>query len=130
MSDTSSTTTTAAAILHQMALGNDPTTGLALSPDHLLQRPEVIRALMLATELLSGTGKSRTRPAQPLRAGVAWTAAEEQELKDMFEHGGSIGSIAHSLQRSKMSIEARLVRLGLLDKLQVILEDAKAAPKR
>jgi len=29
-----------------------------------------------------------------------------------------------------MSIEARLVKLGLLDKFQVILEDAKAAPKR
>jgi hypothetical protein len=85
---------------------------------------------MVATEMLSGTGQSRTQPARPLRAGVGWTDAEDRELTDLFEHGGSIGSIAHSLQRSKGSIESRLVKLGLLDKFQVILEDAKAAPKR
>jgi len=84
---------------------------------------------MLGTETLNGTAQSRKQPA-PQRAGAGWTAAEERELTDLFEHGGSISSIAHSLQRSKGSIESRLIKLGLLDKFQVILEDAKAAPKR
>ena len=109
-------------ILSKLALGVDPDSGAPLSSDHVLNRPEVIRALMLAVNALKSVEGRKNGAAAASRAGVSWDATEEQELREMFENGKSLSSIALSLQRSKGSIRARLVKVGLLDEFQAVSE--------
>ncbi len=45
--------------------------------------------------------------------GKMWTTKEEEEMIQMFCDGVSINEIAKQLQRSKVAIESRLMKLGL-----------------
>jgi hypothetical protein len=56
---------------------------------------------------------SRARSRNP-NAFKGWSKAEEAEMKQRFQKGESIPSIARALQRSEKAIEMRLKRNGLL----------------
>jgi hypothetical protein len=130
MGDTVETKSRAASILRQLALGEDPFTGALLSQDHVLHRPEVIRALMVACESLDPRHADGAPPDKAARAGMSWSDEEDSKVRELFEHGGTIGSIATSLQRSYGSIRSRLLKLELLDDFQVVLEEARDARRR
>ena len=123
MGDTAKTAPSVAEILRQLALGNDPPTGLPVAAEHLHHRPDIIRALMLAREAVDGTRRGELRSNQ--RAGAPWSDLEDKELADMFHQGESVTSIAKSFQRSTGSITSRLAKLEILDDVQVVLEDAR-----
>jgi hypothetical protein len=65
---------------------------------------------------------SRARTRNP-NAFKGWSKSEEAEMKQRFQKGESIPSIARALQRSEKAIEMRLRRNGLLP------EDVELIPK-
>lgn len=102
----------ASLILKKLAAGYDPQSGEAFETEHILQRPEVIRALVLASQSLEARTNVVGKSAE--RAGSAWGKEEDTELRDLFASRLSTGEIAKSLQRTRGSISSRLVRLGLV----------------
>jgi hypothetical protein len=65
---------------------------------------------------------SRARTRNP-NAFKGWSKSEEAEMKQRFQKGEPIPSIARALQRSEKAIEMRLRRNGLLP------EDVELIPK-
>ncbi len=100
-------------IIEKLAAGYDPQSGEALGPEHILHRPEVIRALVLALHSLESRTSGPGRSAE--RAGAAWGKNEDTELRELFASRVSLQEIANSLQRTRGSITARLVRLQLVE---------------
>ena len=104
-------------VLTSLATGINPATGQIFSLDSPYQTVEVVRALYLAINALDNLipkGKRRARSQLPLRAGMVWTAEEDQKLLDHFDRRIPIGSIAQLLERTDMGIEARLENKGRL----------------
>lgn len=106
---------TALMILQALADGIDPDTGEILPSDHLLLRPEVIRALYTACAALSQPVfdervKSPRVRTSPTNAGVAWTREEDDRLLAAFDGGATVGQLAKAHERSRRAIEIRLAR--------------------
>ena len=51
----------------------------------------------------------------PARRGQAWKDEEEDHLRDGFARGETVEALAAELGRTRGSVAARLVRMGLLD---------------
>ena len=51
----------------------------------------------------------------PRKSGIPWTQIEEGQLISAFERGVDVRDIAATLERSITAINARLVKLGLID---------------
>jgi hypothetical protein len=58
--------------------------------------------------------------AAPLRHGLSWSAAEDDQLRVAFHAGDAIAAIASAHERKIGAITARLVRLGLISEDGVI----------
>ena len=122
MTNLSSTEDTA--LLARLAEGIDPFTGEVLPNEHLLQHPQVVRALFHAIHALERQGKKTQRDSSlPANAGSAWTKQEDEELIQDFDSKTSIPDIAQKHSRTKGAITSRLVRLGKI----TIREEAFAA---
>ena len=113
-------------VLHHLrawADGVDPSTGLALGPDHPGQRPDTLRVVFAALALLSspqGTAvEANATPvrssAGPRNAGRPWSSDEDASLAAGFDSGATIGSLATRLERTRGAINARLVKLGKIE---------------
>lgn len=96
-------------LLSTLAEGIDPITGELLPQGHVCNNVEIVRALYT----LINAAKSKPANA-PVKAGAPWTKEDEQLLRKMFNDGITIESLSTHFQRSKGSIHARLVRLGLI----------------
>lgn len=70
---------------------------------------------------LAGLGlmEAHHHPADPdkkhAKAGLPWTAADDQALQQMWAQGQPKAQIAKMLQRSSWAVECRLERMGLLN---------------
>lgn len=107
-------------ILHALANGVHPATGEQFAADSPYQHPDTVRALYSAVRALDGSGAPTTgaerRPAPPQSgAGSRWSIEEEQRLAAAFDAGKTIDALAQAHNRTRVAIEARLVRLGKLD---------------
>ena len=108
----------AAQLLRSLADGLDPHTGRALAPSSPLHHADLVRALFAGAEALSRSAEPdapAAKPAKPARAGRSWDDPEDQRLAAGFESGTAVAELARQHRRSKGSIRARLVRLGLVD---------------
>ena len=107
-------------ILSALADGCDPETGEVFPHEHVLQQPNVIRALGLSVMLLSeetrSQGTTNQEPTKPERAGIAWTPEEDTELLSAFEQGVAIAALASKHARTRGAIESRLVKHGRLSR--------------
>jgi hypothetical protein len=102
-------------ILQALVQGVDPVTGEELEASTVLQRADVLRALLAGVAALEHTAARAQRRAQlPGNVGRAWNADEEHRLVDAFQSGDALASIAAKHGRTLRAIEARLERLGLL----------------
>jgi DNA-binding NarL/FixJ family response regulator len=102
-------------ILQAMVAGVDPDTGKSLDTDSVVQKPSVLRALLVATKALEEQASRAVRRASlPTNTGNPWTADEERLLVQAFQQGDSREDMAAQLERSVRGIEARLERLGLI----------------
>ena len=102
-------------ILQALVEGVDPTTGAELEAGTVLQRADVLRALLAGVTALDQVSARAQRRAQlPDNVGRTWTADEERALVTGFQAGDSLPDIAAKHGRTLRAIEARLERLGLI----------------
>ena len=110
-------------ILQALLDGVDPESGELMPDDSVFCEPNVIRALHHAILAMTeqtdvsaaaeeGRKDKRDKP-KPGNAGKAWSPEEEGLLVEMYESGVSVTEIARRLERSRTSIRARLVRVGM-----------------
>jgi len=102
-------------VLQAIVQGFDPVSGAELPPGTVVQRPEVLQALLSGiTALESDAERSRRRAHLPQNVGRPWAQAEELELAAAFRADEPLDAIASRHRRTVAGIEARLERLGLL----------------
>src|SRR6201996_391380 len=102
-------------ILQSLIQGVDPTTGEDLSGETILQRADVLRALLAGVSAIEQVSARAQRRAQlPDNVGSTWSADEERNLVSAFQAGDTLADIATKHGRTLRAIEARLERLGLL----------------
>jgi len=107
--------TKARQILQSLIQGVDPITHEELPPETVLQRADVLRALLAGLSALELTAARAQRRAQlPDNVGQAWTTEEEHRLVTAFKSGDSPPTIARNHGRTLRAIEARLEKLGLI----------------
>jgi len=107
---------TALGILKALADGIDPSTGERFAAGSPYQNPDTIRALCYAVQTLESPAHTRNRSEpqknQPENAGRPWSDEEEALLGKAFESGKTVLDLAQEHKRSRIAIEARLVKLG------------------
>jgi hypothetical protein len=106
---------TALTVVRPLADGVDPMTGEALSADGPYQRPQIVRALMVAVGALEQERlREQRRQRLPGNAGMPWSTEEDEDLAREFDGGKSPGELAAMHGRTGSAIQARLVKLGRL----------------
>lgn len=109
------TQTRARQILQSLIQGIDPVSGEELPHETVLQRADVLRALLAGLTALEQTAARAQRRAQlPDNVGQSWTTEEESRLVAAFKRGESPVAIAREHGRTLRAIEARLEKLGLI----------------
>lgn len=102
-------------VLQALVQGIDPEKGTDLPADTVLNRVDVVRALLAAIDALEAvTARAQRRAQLPESVGKTWSKAEEQQLKEEFTADEPVPLIASKHGRTIRAIEARLERLGLL----------------
>ena len=99
-------------LIEALANGIDPLTGELLPDDHLLQQPDIVRALFNAVALLKN---SKDVLPGLVKQGSPWTADEDNQLKEAFTNGIKISQLAKDHQRTPGAIQSRLKKLGLIN---------------
>ena len=103
-------------ILKLLADGMHPMTGELLDKNHVINQPDVIRALNTAVEVLvSEERKIRRQRDLPKRVGRPWSENEDKALIKAFDNGISLNDLVIKHQRTRGAIRTRLVRLGKID---------------
>ena len=102
-------------ILQFLVQGLDPSTGEELPPGSILQKADVLRALLAGVTALEMVAVRAQRRAQlPGNVGRAWSKEEEALLVEAFKCCESPAEIAVRHARTLRAIEARLEKLGLI----------------
>jgi len=102
-------------VLQALIDGVDPNSGTDLPNDAVLNRPDVIRALLASISALDAVQARAQRRAQlPAGVGKSWSDDEERQLREEFTSGDPVSVIATKHARTIRAIEARLERVGLL----------------
>ena len=109
-------------ILKALANGVDPGTGEQFPAGSPYQDSDTVRALYYAIQSLVNPARTGERSApqkdQPENAGRPWSDEEEAQLGQAFESGKNILDLAKEHKRSRIAIEARLVKLGKISAAQ------------
>lgn len=102
-------------IINVLAQGIHPVTGEAMPADSPYNEPPVIRALFAVARALDGCDGARPRRELPVNAGKSWTPDEDDRLAADFDAGHELKRLALDLGRSRLAVEARLVKLGKIE---------------
>ena len=102
-------------IINVLAQGIHPITGEAMPADSPYNEPPVIRALFAVSRALEGCDSTRVRRDLPANAGKAWSPEEDDRLAAAFDAGQDLKQMALDLGRSRVAVEARLVKLGRIE---------------
>jgi hypothetical protein len=102
-------------IINVLAEGIHPVTGEAMPPDSPYNEPPVIRALFAVSRALEQCDTSKARRELPANAGKTWSGEEDDKLLAAFEAGHELKRMALDLGRSRVAVEARLVKLGKIE---------------
>jgi hypothetical protein len=104
-------------IVQALAQGIDPHSGETFPAASPYQHPDTIRALFKAAQALAESPSERTRSPQgaPENAGKPWSEEEDQLLAAAFDSGKAIPELAEQHRRTRVAIQARLVRLGKIE---------------
>jgi hypothetical protein len=100
-------------IVESLANGVDPETGEVYPPESPYQRAHIVRALFAAREALEKANETeRRRQNLPANTGKPWSVEEDARLAGAFDEGKSMVDLARAHDRTRGSIQARLVKLG------------------
>ena len=104
-------------IIQALAQGIDPHTGEAFPAASPYQHPQTVRALFQAAQALADAGSSSPRASQgaPGNAGKPWTDEDDQTLTAAFDAGRTLAELAERHGRSRVAIQARLIKLGKIE---------------
>jgi hypothetical protein len=107
---------TALKIIGCLREGLNPYTGVELPMDSVFQRVETVRALTKAIDIFKPiVEKERIKKSRPANLGKRWTHEEGIRLTEEFNDGKTIKNIALIHARNRGGIEARLIKLGLIE---------------
>ena len=107
-------------ILAELAAGRDPNSGHDLGTRNVVQRPEVIRALNYAVQVLDGNQRVVVKsvgpraPKKPKKAKNSlthWSKGEERAILRDRDAGMKPSEIAKDFGRSTAAVRARLRKL-------------------
>ena len=101
-------------IIETLAEGVNPVTGEILPDQSPYNEPLVIRALFTVTQLLRQQQSHSEKPL-PARAGNSWDAEEDRAIIEEFHTNLPMWVMAEKHLRTRGAIQARLVRLGLIE---------------
>lgn len=100
-------------IIDALASGIDAETGEVLPEERKFNKPQVIRALFVAGQVLDKAAKRVERDnSLPTNAGRSWCDLEDTELLAIFDAGTPVSEIAAKHGRTEGAIAARLIHLG------------------
>jgi hypothetical protein len=102
-------------IINVLAEGIHPVTGEAMPPDSPYNEPPVIRALFAVSRALAQCDATKARRELPANAGKTWSGEEDDQLLAAFDAGHELKRMALDLGRSRVAVEARLVKLGKIE---------------
>ena len=102
-------------IINVLAQGIHPVTGEVMPADSPYNDPPVIRALFAVSQALDQCEPPRPRREPPANAGKAWTGDEDARLAADFDAGHELKRLALDLGRSRLAVEARLVKFGKIE---------------
>ena len=102
-------------IINVLAQGIHPVTGEAMPADSPYNEPPVIRALFAVSRALEDCDGPKARREAPPNAGKSWSQDEDGRLAAAFDTGQQLGQMALDLGRSRVAVEARLVKLGKIE---------------
>jgi hypothetical protein len=103
-------------ILQALIQGVDPVSGKELSAGTVLQRAEVLRAMLAGVAALEqSAARSARRALLPANVGRAWTQEEDLQLLGEAQGATAREVIAARHGRTLRAIEARLEKLGLVN---------------
>ena len=102
-------------IINVLAQGIHPVTGEAMPADSPYNEPPVIRALFAVSRALEDCDAPKARREAPPNAGKSWSQDEDGRLAAAFDTGQQLGQMALDLGRSRIAVEARLVKLGKIE---------------
>jgi hypothetical protein len=98
-------------IINVLAQGIHPVTGEAMPADSPYNEPPVIRALFAVSQALQDCVAPRVRHD----LGKTWSLEEDDRLRAAFDAGLELKQMALELGRSRLAVEARLVKLGKIE---------------
>lgn len=102
-------------ILQALVQGFDPVSGEQLPAGTVVQKGEVLGALLEGISALEADAERARRRAQlPQKVGQAWSPEEEAQLAAAFRAGEPLQGIAARHRRTVAAIEARLERMELM----------------
>ena len=102
-------------LLQVLVQGLDPFNACELPPDTLMRHPQLKAAFLAAVVALdSQLAHEHCQPHRPANVGRKWTEEEERALSELFRRGETFEAIATHHGRSRMAIEYRLEKLGLI----------------
>ena len=102
-------------ILQALVQGFDPVSGAQLPVGAVVQRTEVLGALLEAISALEADAeRTRRRVQSPQNVGKPWGQEEEAQLEAAFRSGEALPAIAARHSRTITAIEARLELMGLI----------------
>lgn len=102
-------------IINVLAQGIHPVTGEAMPADSPYNEPPVIRALFAVSQALERCEAQKARRELPANAGKTWSGEEDDRLVTAFDAGQELKQMALELGRSRVAVEARLVKLGKIE---------------
>jgi hypothetical protein len=103
-------------IIDTLAQGVHPVTGQAMPEDSPYNAPPVIRALFAVSRALDGGEPVvRGRRPAPPNAGKAWSPEDDTRLTAGFTADPDLKQLAQQMGRTRVAVEARLVKLGKLE---------------
>ena len=102
-------------ILQSLVQGIDPFNGEELAAGTVLQRAEVLRAMLAGAAALEESALRSARRAQlPANVGRPWSQEEDERLTRAAKGKEDLQVIAKRHGRTLRAIEARLEKLGLI----------------
>ena len=101
-------------LLYTLADGVNPLTGEILPETDSCNQVEIVRALHKVLRVLDETDAKQKSPAG--NAGKPWTAEDDAALCRMFDAGSTCQDMQAYFQRTRSSIETRLVRVGKIQR--------------
>ena len=102
-------------IINVLAQGIHPVTGEVMPADSPYNEPPVIRALFAVSRALEECDAPKPRRELPVNAGKTWSGEEDDRLVAAFDAGQELKQMALELGRSRVAVEARLVKLGRIE---------------